>query len=392
MSLGDVRPLHFGKLLPPPYAGVEAHVDMLLRALHPTISGTLVACGNPQDAQTRRAEFPYRLIVERFYGRVASAPMAPGMVAAVRSELASGRCNLLHLHAPNPLGDIAGLCCARNLPVVLSWHSDVVRQRALLRLYGPVQRRIIDRADRIVVATPTPTHFTSSQQLQRAGVEAKLHVIPYGIDFSRLDAAHADARTTEQLDRFAAGRPLVLTVGRHIYYKGYEYLIAALARLRSDAVLVMVGTGPLGESLRVHAQELGVAERVLFMGEVGQAALVAAYHRCDVFTLPSIEPSEAFGIASAEAMSCGKPTVECELNNGVNHLNQAGLTSLTVPPRDVPALADALDTLLRDAAMRRRLGAAAARWVREQFSVETMRERTLTLYKSVANALTKQSS
>ena len=378
MSVEEIRPLHFGKLLPPPFAGVEAHVDMLLRALHPTVSGTLVACGNSQDAQTRRAEFPYRLIVERFYGRVASAPMAPGMVAAVRRELASGRCNLLHLHSPNPLGDVAGLWCARKVPVVLSWHSDVVRQRALLRLYGPVQRRIIDRADRIVVATPT--HFTSSQQLQRAGVEAKLHVIPYGIDFSRLDAAHADARTTEQLDRFAAGRPLLLTVGRHIYYKGYEYLIAALPRLRSDAVLVMVGTGPLGEALRVQAQELGVAERVLFMGEVGQAALVAAYHRCDVFTLPSIEPSEAFGIASAEAMSCGKPTVVCELNNGVNHLNQAGRTSLAVAPRDVPALADALDTLAADDARRRQMGAEASRWVRDEFSIERMRRLTVELY------------
>lgn len=376
-----MRPLHFGKLLPPPYAGVEAHVDMLLRALHPEVNGTLVSCGNPQDAQTRRDEFPYRLIVERFYGRLASAPVAPGMVAAVRRELASGRCNLLHLHAPNPLGDVAGLLCACKAPVVMSWHSDVVRQRKLLRLYGPIQRRIIDRADRIVVATPH--HFTSSEQLQRPGVEAKLHVVPYGIDFSGLDAAHADERTTERLNQFAAGRPVLLTVGRHIYYKGYEYLIAALARLRNDAVLVMVGTGPLGEALRLQAQELGVADRVLFMGEVGRGELVAAYHRCDVFTLPSIEPSEAFGIASAEAMACGRPTVVCELNNGVNHLNQAGRTSLAVPPRDVPALVDALDMLLRDGAARDRMGVAASDWVRRAFGIDAMRRETLDLYRQL---------
>ena len=106
MSAGLVRPLHFGKLLPPPYAGIEAHVDLLLRALHPVAPGTLVACGDPADAVRRAAEFPYRLIVERLYGRVASAPVAPGMLAAVRRELASGRGNLLHLHAPNPLGGL----------------------------------------------------------------------------------------------------------------------------------------------------------------------------------------------------------------------------------------------------------------------------------------------
>jgi rhamnosyl/mannosyltransferase len=382
MQIDSVRPIHFGKLLPPPFAGVEAHVDLLLRALHPMMQGTLIACGDPADAVLRQGEFPYRLIVERFYGRIASAPMAPGMVAAVRRELRSGRSNLLHLHAPNPLGDLAGLLCADKAPVVLSWHSDVVRQRKLLRLYGPIQRRIIDRADRIVVATPY--HYTSSNQLHRPGVESKLHVVPYGFDFSRLDVSQANAAITEGLDRFAAGRPLLLTVGRHIYYKGYEHLIAALPRLRSDAVLVMVGTGPLTDALRLQSQELGVQDRVLFVGEVDHAALVAAYYRCDLFTLPSIEPSEAFGLASAEAMACGKPTVVCELNNGVNYLNQAGLTGLTVPPRDVPALADALDTLLLDGALREHMGRAAQLWVHERFSLDAMRDQMIDIYRSLS--------
>ncbi|MGK2953015.1 MAG: glycosyltransferase [Thiobacillus sp.] len=373
--------MHFGKLLPPPYAGVEAHVDLLLRSLEPMVRGTLVACGDTTAAIGRATEFPYRLIVERLHGRLASTPIAPGMVAAVRRELASGRCNLLHLHAPNPLGDVAGLLGAGNAPIVLSWHSDIVRQRALLRVYGPIQRRIIDRADRIIVFTPR--HYTSSTQLQRPGVEAKLHVVPMGFDFSRLEPSAADAAMTERLDRFATGRPLLLTVGRHIYYKGYEYLLAALARLRSGAMLAMVGTGPLGDALRRQAAELGVADRVLFLGQVGHAALIAAYHRCDVFTLPSVEPSEAFGMASAEAMACGKPTVVCELGNGVNFLNQAGITSLTVPPRDVPALADAIDTLLLDDALRARMGDAANTWVRRSFNIDAMRDDTLRLYRGL---------
>lgn len=377
-----LRPLHFGKVLPPPYAGVEAHIDLLLRALLPDVQGTLLACGDPRDAQRRAGEFPYRVLVERFHGRLASAPVAPGMVAAVRRELRSGRCNLLHLHAPNPLGDVAGLLAAgRNMPLVLSWHSDIVRQRALLRLYGPVQRRIIERADRVIVFTPA--HYASSAQLRGPGVDAKLHVIPMGFDTRRLEVAHADPAMTERLDRFAEGRPVLLTVGRHIYYKGYEHLIDAFARMRAEACLVMVGTGPLGEALRRQVQERGVASRVLFAGEVRPAELVAAYHRCDVFTLPSVEPSEAFGMASAEAMACGKPTVVCRLGNGVDYLNRDGLTSLLVPPRDVGALADALDTLLGEEAQRRRMGAEAACWVREEFSIERMRRMTLALYEKL---------
>jgi rhamnosyl/mannosyltransferase len=168
-----------------------------------------------------------------------------------------------------------------------------------------------------------------------------------------------------------------------VSYKGYEHLLAAMARLRSEAVLVMVGAGVLTPSLQQQARELGLAQRVLFLGEVERAALVAALHVCDVFTLPSIAPSEAFGIASAEAMACGKPTVVCELGNGVNYLSREGETSLVVPPREVPALADALDTLALDAGLRLRMGRAARAWVRGEFSLEAMKQGTLAVYRSL---------
>ena len=188
---------------------------------------------------------------------------------------------------------------------------------------------------------------------------------------------------TTRLKAYADGRPLLLTVGRHVSYKGYGYLLSAMARLRSDAVLVMVGTGVLTSALQQQASELGLMQRVLFLGEVDRPELVAAFHACDVFCLPSVVPSEAFGIASAEAMACGKPTVVCELHNGVNYLNRAGETSLVVPPRDVPALVDALDTLARDDVLRSRLGAAARAWVRREFSLEAMKQGTLAVYRSL---------
>lgn len=376
-----IRPVHVGKLLPPPYAGIEAHVDALLRALRPDVEATLVVCGDPAEGARRAAEFPYRLIVARLLGKLASVPIAPDVLRCVRRELRSERCNLLHLHAPNPWGDLAALACADDVPVVMSWHSDIVRQRTLFRAYRGIQQRVIARADRIIVFTPK--HYESSTQLRAMNVEAKLAVVPMGFDFAKLDIEHASAHALERIDAFAAGRPVLLTVGRHVYYKGGEFLLSAVARLRSDAVLVMIGTGPLGAALRHQVEALGLLDRVLFLGEVDPPTLVAAYHRCDVFCLPSIEPSEAFGIASAEAMACGKPTVVCELNNGVNFLNQSGITSLTVKPRDVPALADAIDTLMRDDGLRRRMGQAANEWVRRSFGNAAMRDGTLNLYRGL---------
>jgi len=376
-----IRPLHIAKFVPPPYAGVEAHADTLLRALLPEIEGTLVA-GDWPTRPPGLLQPPYRVLSAPGLAMFGNLPLSPGVVWHARRELRSGRCNLLHLHAPNPIGDVAGLVCGARVPVVMTWHSDIVRQRTMLQFYRPVQRRALQRADRIVVFTPK--HYESSAQLHQIDVSAKIVKVPIGIDFSRLDAAHADPAVRAAIDTFARGRPVALTVGRHVYYKGYEYLLAALARLRSDTVLVMIGSGVLTPQLQRQAKELGIRERVLFLGEIDDAGLAAAMHRCDFFCLPSIERSEAFGIASAEAMSCGKPTVVCELGNGVNYLNREGLTSLTVPPRDVAALADAVDTLARDAGLRQRMGAAAARWVNEEFGIAAMKREITALYRSLS--------
>jgi glycosyltransferase involved in cell wall biosynthesis len=378
--VSEPRPLHFAKFVPPPYAGVEAHVDTLLRALLPEVQGTLIAGESPQGAVHEAV--PYRVLRARSFGRlVANLPLSPDVLRLARRELHGGRCNLLHQHAPNPWGDLAALAAGSKVPVVMTWHSDIVKQRTLLRLYRPVQRRAIERADRIVVFTPR--HYEASEQLHQTDVRAKLVKIPIGIDFGRFAPEAADASVRSTIADFARGRPVALTVGRHVYYKGYAYLLSAMARLSAEAVLVMIGTGVLSEALQRQARELGITDRVLFMGEVGHPQLVAAMHACDFFCLPSVEPSEAFGIASAEAMSCGKPTVVCELGNGVNYLNRAGVTSLSVPPRDVPALADAIDTLARDAALRTRMGAAAVRWVHDEFGIAAMKRGMLDLYRSL---------
>jgi glycosyltransferase involved in cell wall biosynthesis len=379
-EFSDIRPLHVGKFLPPPYAGVEAHIDTLLRCLVPEVFPTLVAAGSPL-AVTQDASPVYRRLTAKSYGKFASAMLSPGVLRLISGELESGHSNLLHIHAPNPWGDFAALTCAGSAPVVMSWHSDIVRQRHLLKFYKYLQRRVLERVDRIIVFTPK--HYESSVQLHQLDVERKIAYVPMGIDFEGLDKRFADSSVSAKLKEYANGRAMLLTVGRHVYYKGYEYLLSAIGELRSDAVLVMVGTGVLTEGLKRRADELGISHRILFMGEVDRPALVAALYACDVFCLPSIEPSEAFGIASAEAMACGKPTVVCQLKNGVNYLNRQGTTSLVVPPRDVAALTDALDTLVFDEGMRHRMGSAARGWVCGEFSIDAMKRGTLALYRGL---------
>ncbi|MBA3915335.1 MAG: glycosyltransferase [Acidobacteriales bacterium] len=376
-----MSPLHIGKSVPPPYAGIEAHIDTLLRSISPHVNATLVACEHIHNRGRPALVVPYRLLSITSYATVASVAISPALLPAVRREFVSGRANLLHVHVPNPWGDIAALSLPKDVPVVMTWHSDIVRQRKLMVLYGKIQQRALERADRIVVFTPK--HYESSTQLVGRDLERKIVSIPIGIDFGHLDAPIQETVWLEEMDRWIGERPLILTVGRHVYYKGYDHLINAVRKLRSDAVLLMIGTGPLTHALQKQSLALGLENRIRFAGEVDNASLVAALHRCDLFCLPSISPAEALGIASAEAMACGKPTVVCQLNNGVNYLNVAGRTGLVTPPRDETALADAIDILVMNDKVRSEMGRAAYEWVRTNFSVGTMRDGTLALYQSL---------
>lgn len=377
----EIRPLHLGKMIPPPYAGMEEHVDTLLRALSSQLSCTLVASDTMRDRKAEVSNLPYRVLSARSYGSLASTFVSPALLGIVAREFEAKRATLLHVHSPNPWGDLAILRARADVPTVMTWHSDIVRQRVLLQAYGRFQQRALGRVDRVLVFTPA--HYTSSAQLRVNDLSDKVVHVPIGIDFDRLDVAERDHNLLERMDRWARGRVVFLTVGRHVYYKGYSHLLRAMARIHSDAVLLMIGAGPLTHVLQRQVRELGLSRRVLMLGEVSSQTLITALHRCDVFCLPSIAPSEAFGIATAEAMACGKPAVVCELNNGVTYLNQANQTSLVVPSLDVYALADALDTLARDAPLRKSLGAAARRRVRRDFSVAAMLEGTMNLYRSL---------
>jgi rhamnosyl/mannosyltransferase len=170
----------------------------------------------------------------------------------------------------------------------------------------------------------------------------------------------------------------VLFVGRLIYYKGADVLVRAMADV--DADLVMIGRGPLKADLEALAASLGVGARVRFVDPVGDEDLAAWYHAADVFCLPSVARSEAFGLVQLEAHAAGVPVVSTTLTTGVPFVNQHGVTGLTVPPGDAAALADALGTLVRDEALRARLGRQASERALADFTVPRMVERTLAVY------------
>jgi len=164
-----------------------------------------------------------------------------------------------------------------------------------------------------------------------------------------------------------------------VYYKGFEHLVRAMKLV--DGHLIIIGNGPLREHLGQLASECGVDDKVTFLTEVDDVR--PYYHAADVFALSSVMRSEAFGIVQLEAMACGKPVINTQLNSGVTFASPTGISGLTVPPADSVALADAINQLLDQPYRRAEFEMRAKMRVSHQFTVEEMVQRTFHLYQHI---------
>jgi glycosyltransferase involved in cell wall biosynthesis len=359
-----LRVLHVGKFYPPHRGGIETHTETLCRALRAEVDvEVLVAADGARTVRETIDGVPVTRIGTK--ATLASATLNPGMARAIRQA----KPDVVHFHHPNPTGVLSYLASGSRAPLVVGYHSDIVRQRVLGTLFAPVQERFLRGADAILAASPD--YARSSPVLRRHA--DRVRVLPYGIrteEFETADPAEV-ARIRERY-----GSRIVLGVGRLVYYKGFDYLVQAMAAV--DGRLVILGEGPLRGALEARAAEVGVADRVAFPGAVPE--LAPWYHAALVFALPSIARSEAFGIVQLEAMAAGTPVVNTRLDSGVPFVSRDGESGITVPPQNPQALAGALNRLLNDAALRRQCGEAARQRVRRDFSVDRMAADTLALY------------
>ncbi|MGQ9567569.1 MAG: glycosyltransferase [Anaerolineae bacterium] len=365
-----MRILHVYKDYYPVLGGIENHIRLLAEGQ---------AARGHQVAVLVTSLTPRTTVEDRGGVRVIKAGRAVALSSTPVSlsfpiYLARLRPDITHLHFPYPLGEMAHLLLGRGRPTVLTYHSDVVRQRGWLRLYRPLLRRVLRRADRIIATSPH--YVASSPYLQE--VAGRCRVIPLGIEAARF--ARADLGAVGTL-RARFGGPLLLFVGRLRYYKGLPHLLRALQGL-PEARLLVVGDGPMRGTWEAEAQTLGLADRVYFLGEVPEGDLPAYYHACDLFVLPADQRSEAFGAVLLEAMASGRPVVSTDLGTGTSWVNRHGETGWVVPPADSEALRAAIQRLLGDEALRQRLGEEARRWAQE-FDVQVLVDRVLALYEEV---------
>ncbi|MCM1529250.1 MAG: glycosyltransferase [Alistipes sp.] len=291
-------------------------------------------------------------------GTYFSCPLSLSFIRLFRKMAKNA--DIVHINVPFPLADAALLLSGFKGKVAVSWHSDIVKQKKLMLLYKPFLKYMLDRADVILAATEG--HIDGSAFLPE--YREKCRILPYGIHPEEYLSVSRKPILTEKLTDKSSVK--VFFTGRLVYYKGVDVLLKAFVQTR-NCELFIAGTGELETQLKAFAESAGLAERVHFLGFLPDIELRQAYADCDIFVLPSVVQSEAFGIVQLEAMVYGKPVINTLLPSGVPWVSIDGETGLTVPPSDEKSLAGAIDRLASDEALRRKLGKNAAARVREKF-------------------------
>lgn len=374
-----MRVAHFAKYAFLRIGGMERHVGILTRALAARgVDVTVFTYDLTGKAEAGTIDGVKVQPVPTLLN-ASSQSLAPALITQSRKLARQQRFDIVHQHWPDPFAHVAATLVPGKPAQVVSWHSDIVRQRVLRPLYHALAPRLLVRPDALIGATRA--HLASSQ-MDYFALPDKRHVIPYSIDTRPFEPTPEILGEASALRAKYGGGPIIFSLGRHVYYKGFEVLIHAMTRV--PGILLLGGDGPLTAQLKRLAASTGA--RVEFLGAIEERILPAYYHASDIFCLPSVAKTEAFGLVQAEAMSCKKPLVNTDLGNGVNELAPQGLCALTVPPGDPVALGDALRRLIADPSMAVELGEAGFHRVRSLFTIHRMVDKTVALYESVITA------
>lgn len=370
---GTIRVLHvFKTYYPDSLGGVEQVIRQLTSVTSAmgvtnqifTLSRNAGLTPELFDGATRIVRAPVDI-------EVASTPMS--LRAFRQFRLAARKADVIHYHYPWPFGDLLHLLAGEDKPAILTYHSDVVRQRLLMPLYRPLMRRFFGKVRAIV---PTSPNYLKSSPLLQDYLD-KTTVIPIGLNESRYDQPNPK-RIAHW--RSEVGENFFLFVGVLRYYKGLHILLDACAG--SNSRVVIVGAGPVEADLKQQAAQLGLTN-VAFLGAVSDEDKAALLELCRAVVFPSHLRSEAFGVTLLEGAMHGRPLISSEIGTGSSYVNIDGLTGIVVPPDDPVALRAAMHKLQTDPLRADEMGLRARTRFEKLFTAEQMSKSYMTLYRKV---------
>ena len=375
MAINRLSILHVYKdYFPPVKGGIEYHINLLSNALKDSGHDVHVLVANTRNSCQVVRSNGIEVVKAPQWGRFASSPLT--LSFGIYLKRLGKHADIIHFHHPNPTAEFSYLFSGLKNKMIVTYHSDIIRQDKLGKLYSPFRKRFLHACDKIIVTSPN--YLQTSNVLKQ--FKHKCAIIPLGIDINRFNSS-GDLSRIESIRKKNGKLPIVLFVGRFRYYKGLHLLIHAMKDI--EAKLLLIGTGSEDRELRRLAAVEGLGDKIRFLGELSNEAVIAYYKACDMFVLPSHLRSEAFGLVQLEAMCCGKPVISTEIGSGTSFVNVDQQTGITVKPNDVEALRSAIQFLIDHPDKRKTWGERGRRRVKQLFTKDKMVERTLALYEAV---------
>jgi rhamnosyl/mannosyltransferase len=371
--------------------GIETHVQTLARAQADLGAEVHVLCVNglaKKKGQSHRTKTINELdknVEVTSLGRLFSLArfdLCPELPRRI-SELVNQSNSIIHVHTPNPTMLTALMMRPPRIPLVITHHSDIIKQRVLKYAFRPVEHLVYRQASRILT---TSSEYIEGSKFLRL-YKNSLNTLPLGLDCSGYIQPSQAALSYARRLKKTYGAPIWLTVGRLVYYKALHVAIESLALV--PGTLIIIGTGPLEKELKEQAKQLGVENRIVWLGRVSPDELIGAYHAATALWFPSNVRSEGFGLVQIEAMASGCPVINADIPcSGVPWVSRHEKEGLTVPLNDPIALAQAAQRLLNEPGLRHRLVRASRDRACQEFDHMTMARRSFEIYEQALNKKT----
>lgn len=360
--MNKIKILQINKLYAPWVGGIETVVRNIAEGINDKTAMEVLVC---QPKGKGKTEIYNNIKVTRAhsFGMFFSMPVSLDFIHKFRKK--SKNADIILLHTPFPLGDLAMCLTGRKAKIAIWWHSDIVKQKFLLRLLKPLINNSLKKAD--IIFTATEGNIKGSPFLLKHS--EKCITIPFGLDFKQYETVTIKNYLQSKIN--TENNLKLLFVGRLVYYKGIDTLIRSMKNV-SGAELFVVGEGPQLQEMIGLTKSLSIEEKIHFLGMISFDELKAAFSDCDVFVFPSVEKSEAFGIVQLEAMFYGKPVINTNLPTGVPYVSIDGQTGITVNAGRVNELYEAIQTLVDDDEKRLLYGINAGNRVRDVFDINKM--------------------
>ena len=352
--------------------GVENYVLNLTRSLVDLGHEVSVICS--ESARDMDCDPRIRVMPLKSWGQIANTNITPGLPLALAKE----NFDVMHTHLPTPWSaDWSALAClAKNRPLILTYHNDIVGAgitRHLARLYNATALNLLlKKSARILVARPRHVSFHLEPYMD------KVEFVPIGVDTQlfhpRKAAEECDIFFLSVLDNFHS-------------YKGLDVLLEAMQAVRAELPEVMLsvgGSGGLLEHYRHKAKAMGLEKNVRFEGRVSQGRLLEIYNGCKLFVLPSLSAAqEGFGIVPLEAMACCRPVVVTDIVGVAEDVQKSG-AGIVVRPGDRESLARAIISIISDGVKADTMGQAGRHLVEEKYSWKKVALQVERIYREAA--------